>query len=611
MLGAIIFTIASAANPLARRLQESEALAHQRGIDLANMAQLNDYIIQHLRESIVVVDEHENIRLINQSAAEHLGAGTRDPGRPLHSVSQKLHQILLNWRRHGGSTREAASFLSADGMTQVNTYVAPLEQRQDGPVLIFLEDAGLLAEKVQQTKLAALGRLSASIAHEIRNPVGALSHAGQLLQEAPGIGDYEQRLLNIISTNSKRTSEIVDSVLQLSRREPTHPELISLADWTAEFIDEFTSTLELDENRIDLGRGSGSASQNGSRAFAPDLLESLRKRSEIRQRQPRRYNRQSELRAPPRESQTVSGNFADRGPGISGEMRDQLFEPFATGRVGETGLGLFISRELCECNHAALIYEARTGGGSTFRVVFADPTAGGRQHETTSGIALVDDEPDLCELLSITLERMQIEADTCGDVSCAREMLQRRDYQLCLTDMRLPDGDGLELVEWIQTQGLTIPVAVITAHGNVETAVRALKLGAFDFISKPLDLQSLRKLVGSALKLSRTDEIAGKAQMIGDSTAVSELRGMIDKVARSQAPVHITGESGTGKELVARMIHEQGAQAEGPFVPVNCGAIPSELMESEFFGHVKGAFTGPSATTRAFSISRRRHVIHG
>ena len=185
VLGAIIFTIASAANPLARRLQESEELAHQRGIDLANMAQLNDYIIQHLRESIVVVDDHENIRLINQSAAEHLGAAAREPGRALHTVSPALHQILLRWRHHGPNLREPASFLSADGMTRINTYVAPLEQRGNGPVLIFLEDAGLLAEKVQQSKLAALGRLSASIAHEIRNPVGALSHAGQLLQESP------------------------------------------------------------------------------------------------------------------------------------------------------------------------------------------------------------------------------------------------------------------------------------------------------------------------------------------------------------------------------------------------------------------------------------------
>jgi len=376
VLGAIIFTIASAANPLARRLQESEELAHQRGIDLANMAQLHDYIIQHLRESIVVVDEHENIRLINQSAAEHLGAGTRDPGRPLHSVSQKLHQILLKWRRDGGSTREAASFLSSDGMTQVNTYVAPLEQRQDGPVLIFLEDAGLLAEKVQQTKLAALGRLSASIAHEIRNPVGALSHAGQLLQEAPGIGDYEQRLLNIISTNSKRTSEIVDSVLQLSRREPTHPELISLADWTAEFIDEFTSTLELDENRIDLAAYQDlqvRMDPGQLRQICWNLCENAVKyasnnREDIIVKV--NYGRLPGNRRPFLE-------IADRGPGISSEMRDQLFEPFATGRVGETGLGLFISRELCECNHAALIYEARAGGGSVFRVVFADPNRWG------------------------------------------------------------------------------------------------------------------------------------------------------------------------------------------------------------------------------------------
>jgi len=205
---------------------------------------------------------------------------------------------------------------------------------------------------------------------------------------------------------------------------------------------------------------------------------------------------------------------------------------------------------------------------------------------------VVDDEPDICELLAMTLDRMQIEADTCTDISSARRLLEGRDYQLCLTDMRLPDGDGLDLIEWMQEKGMTTPVAVITAHGNVETAVRALKLGAFDFISKPLDLQALRKLVGTALKLPRGDQLSTGATLLGESTAINELRKMIEKVARSQAPVHITGESGTGKELVARMIHAQGARAEGPFIPVNCGAIPSELMESEFFGHRKGAFTG-------------------
>jgi two-component system response regulator PilR (NtrC family) len=209
----------------------------------------------------------------------------------------------------------------------------------------------------------------------------------------------------------------------------------------------------------------------------------------------------------------------------------------------------------------------------------------------TKPLALVvDDEPDICELLAITLDRMGIAADTCGDVICAKDRLSSHDYQLCLTDMKLPDGDGLELVEWMQNQGLTIPVAVITAHGNVETAVRALKLGAFDFISKPVDLQDLRKLVDSAMRLGTAG--TGEATLLGESEAINNVRRMIAKVARSQAPVHITGESGTGKELVARMIHEQGSRQALPFVPVNCGAIPSELMESEFFGHKKGSFTG-------------------
>ncbi|MSR08618.1 MAG: sigma-54-dependent Fis family transcriptional regulator [Gammaproteobacteria bacterium] len=205
---------------------------------------------------------------------------------------------------------------------------------------------------------------------------------------------------------------------------------------------------------------------------------------------------------------------------------------------------------------------------------------------------VVDDEPDIRDLLAMTLERMDIEASTCGNVATARDRLARREFQLCLTDMRLPDGDGIELIEWMQARGLKTPVAVITAHGNVETAVRALKAGAFDFISKPLDVKVLRKLVGSALKVPRTEVTGGKAQLLGESPVIERLRHTIGKVARSQAPVHITGESGTGKELVARMVHEQGARAEAPFVPVNCGAIPSELMESEFFGHRKGSFTG-------------------
>lgn len=204
---------------------------------------------------------------------------------------------------------------------------------------------------------------------------------------------------------------------------------------------------------------------------------------------------------------------------------------------------------------------------------------------------VIDDEPDIRELLSLTLGRMNIETAVAEDIKSAKALLSAKRFDICLTDMRLPDGDGLELIEWMQKNATGVPVAVITAHGNVETAVQALKLGAFDFISKPLDLQNLRKMVENALKLR--DRHAGEtSQLLGDSPAMQELRDLIDRVARSQAPVHVSGDSGTGKELVARLIHASGPRANGPFIAVNCGAIPGELMESEFFGHKRGAFTG-------------------
>ena len=213
-------------------------------------------------------------------------------------------------------------------------------------------------------------------------------------------------------------------------------------------------------------------------------------------------------------------------------------------------------------------------------------------------VLIVDDEPDLLELVSLTLSRMNLNARTAADVNSARRLLKSEKFDLCLTDMRLPDGDGLDLVAWIQQNRADLPVAVITAHGNVESAVRALKLGAFDFVSKPLDLGVLRKLVGSAIRLGSRGGTERSAvtfrgpRLLGHSQIMEQLREMIARVARSQAPVHIYGESGTGKELVARLIHESGARSEGPFVAVNCGAIPTELMESELFGHKRGSFTG-------------------
>ena len=216
---------------------------------------------------------------------------------------------------------------------------------------------------------------------------------------------------------------------------------------------------------------------------------------------------------------------------------------------------------------------------------------------TPRSALVVDDERDIRELLVLTLGRMGLRVDTAADLSSARAQLAQSSYDLCLTDMRLPDGSGQELIELIAQRYVDTPVAMITAFGNVEAAVNALKAGAFDFVTKPVDLSVLRRLVQHALGLNeqRRTTSPASARLLGESPRMQQLRQTIGRVARSQAPVYITGESGVGKELVARLIHEQGSRAAGAFVPVNCGAIPSELMESELFGHKKGSFTGAHA----------------
>ncbi len=219
-----------------------------------------------------------------------------------------------------------------------------------------------------------------------------------------------------------------------------------------------------------------------------------------------------------------------------------------------------------------------------------------RSRPENTDVLIVDDEEDIRELLELSLLRMGLACDTVGTLGEARERLTGGRYRLCLTDMRLPDGDGLELVEFIQTRQPGLPVAVITAFGSIETAIRALKLGAFDFVTKPVELKALRELVTHALKLGTRATVApGGRGLIGQSPAFIQLRAQAEKLARNQAPVFIHGESGTGKEVIAHLIHGLGARAAGPFVPVNCGAISPELMESEFFGHRKGSFTGASA----------------
>jgi two-component system response regulator PilR (NtrC family) len=227
-------------------------------------------------------------------------------------------------------------------------------------------------------------------------------------------------------------------------------------------------------------------------------------------------------------------------------------------------------------------------------------------NQNSQHVLVVDDEPDIRELLHLTLSRMGLEVTTAEDLAEARRALQSGGFSFCLTDMRLPDGNGLDLVEEVSERHPNLPIAVITAHGKIEDAVYALKIGAFDFVSKPVDLSILRKLVNTALKI-RKDEPGGAARvqdkitgstrsaldrLTGSSPAIMQCKTMIAKLARSQAPVLVSGESGSGKELAARLIHDLGPRADDPFIPVNCGAIPSELMESEFFGHRKGSFTG-------------------
>lgn len=222
------------------------------------------------------------------------------------------------------------------------------------------------------------------------------------------------------------------------------------------------------------------------------------------------------------------------------------------------------------------------------------------ENKKSHSALVVDDEPDIRELLQLTLLRMGVEAKCAENITRAKELLNSDcRFDLCLTDMRLPDGNGIDLVRYIQSNCPRTPVAVITAHGNMSAAIEALKAGAFDFVNKPVELQQLRELVSTALRLnepaSEQPRQGSASKLLGSSVTMHTIRDTIEKLARSQAPVYVSGESGTGKELVARLIHDHGPRAQGPFIPVNCGAIPAELMESELFGHKKGSFTGANA----------------
>src|SRR5215469_1755187 len=380
VLGVVLFTIAVLAWPLANHIRESEATVRRQEVDLANLAQLSQYIVQHLGESILVVDHQPRIRLINESAARMLGDGSAYPDALLGEASPRLLYLLERWRQSTGDTGiypgVEQTFVGADGAQIIRAHFAPLGTATPAPVLIFLEDTSLITEKVQQTKLAALGRLSASIAHEIRNPVGAMSHAGQLLAESPHLEPQERRLTEIIRNNADRVSGIIDSVLRLSRREEARVERLPLQTWNEGFCEEFCETMQWPRERLQV---SGPSVDIEVRCDAGQLRQIVWNLCEnaIRYAYPDREALGADSAIEMRCGRLISNGrpfleVADRGPGVGREHMDRIFEPFFTGGRG-TGLGLFLARELAQTNGATLLYEPRHGGGSVFRLVFADP----------------------------------------------------------------------------------------------------------------------------------------------------------------------------------------------------------------------------------------------
>jgi two-component system sensor histidine kinase PilS (NtrC family) len=372
LLGGVIFVAALAVAPLAGRLRESEALVRQRDLDLANLAELSQYIVERLRESLVVVDEQDRIRLINESARQILGSEAT-ANALLGEVSPRLLYLLAMWRQSEPVTDTAGgNLLAVDGLREVRPHFAPLGQGHPPPVLVFLEDLTALDDRIHQSRLAALGRLSASIAHEIRNPIGAISHAAQLLGEDARLSDANRRMSEIIKTNAERVSTIIGNVQQLARRESTRPERMPLGEWLTDFVQEFVNTgghvpgqlvVELPDPDLEVR-----VDPSHLRQILWNLCENAFRYS-VTSDDDRIEVRIGRLAGSHRPFLEV----LDRGPGIDATISDRIFEPFFTSRASGTGLGLFIARELAQCNRALLVFEPRTGGGSVFRIVFADP----------------------------------------------------------------------------------------------------------------------------------------------------------------------------------------------------------------------------------------------
>lgn len=373
LLGLLLLVISATVAGIANRLRRSEAQVRQRDVDLANLAELSQFVVEKLRESVVVVDVEDRIRLINESARQILGLSGDLRGRLLGEVSPRLLYLLETWRNSFSRGEESSgTLIGADGTREIQPNFAPLGNRIPCPTIVFLQDLSEQTEQSRQAKLAALGRLSASIAHEIRNPVGAMSHAAQLLAESPNRQADDQRLIEIIRGNAARISEIVENVMQLSVGREVHPERMPLREWLENYLAEGLGGGELPQGRIGLEQPEDDLEIRADPSQLRQILGNLVENAchfgldEADKRVELRSGRMAGSGRPFVE-------VLDRGPGVPDERRERVFEPFFTTRQGGTGLGLFISREMAQGIGALMTYEPRPGGGSIFRIVFADP----------------------------------------------------------------------------------------------------------------------------------------------------------------------------------------------------------------------------------------------
>jgi len=370
LLGAALFATASMAYLMARRIHESETLARRRGIDIANLAKLNAHIVQRLQAGIIVTDSLHQIRLLNDTARKLLDLPADCENRPLAEISPPLYNKLMDWRQAPG--RETSLLVSEATGASILPQFTLLGTADGIGALIFLEDTAAMAKQAQQMKLASLGRLTASIAHEIRNPLGAISHATQLLNESSELGNDDQRLMTIIRDHTRRVNSVVENVLRLSRPGSNLPQLIGLQDWLGKFMDEFIHS-------------GNCRPDQASISVNPADLEIYMDPSQLHQVM---WNlcqnavHHTGADGMPVKIQLVGGrsdtthapylDIIDNGPGIDPAMTDQIFEPFFTTKNSGTGLGLYIAREICESNQARLAYQAGVAGGSCFRITFQD-----------------------------------------------------------------------------------------------------------------------------------------------------------------------------------------------------------------------------------------------